>query len=378
MTREKKSVWVTGRGALTSAGLNPQDLWKNILAGRSGIQEGGLGPLPPTWSRNPVKLLLDTADQAMADAGWDHLSEEDAIVFATTTGQVALWEEPLMKLGRGEISEATFSTHFRDEPLGITLRALREKHQFKGRVQLLSTACSASTHAIGLAALWIRHGIVRRCLVGGSDTLSRLTVDGFRSFQLVSNSVAKPFDVARNGINLSEGAGFLCLEADPKKDPLARISGVGFTNDAYHMTAPHPEGRGSFVAMKRALEDAGLSPEEICWVHAHGTGSLHNDAAESNAIRMLFGEKARVSSTKGIHGHTLAAAGAIETIVDIAAIGGQTIPGTFGLENPDPKLGILPLLKSESIQVRHVMKNTLGFGGSNGSLVISSVEGAVR
>ncbi|MGZ3721722.1 MAG: beta-ketoacyl synthase N-terminal-like domain-containing protein, partial [Bdellovibrionales bacterium] len=217
----------------------------------------------------------------------------------------------------------------------------------------------------------IREGKVKRCLVAGAEVLCDLTVEGFRSLQLLSNAPATPFDKDRGGINLSEGAAFICLEAVSER-PLAELSGFGFSTDGFHMTGPHPEGDGSFRAMNSALEKASVLPSEVTWAHAHGTGSLQNDLSEGLAMARLFGAQTPwVSSTKWTHGHALAASGALECALDVRAIQEGTILHTRGLKNPDPKIPVKHLTEDLRTPIRHILKNTLGFGGANAAIVIS-------
>jgi 3-oxoacyl-(acyl-carrier-protein) synthase len=370
-------AWVTGYASVTCAQIT-----------------GGLGYFPastPTsrskrlenlprefellLSHRPFLHMFSALEDALEMAGWSGLNPEDAFLFATTTGQVPLWETDLMTHFMGQMTDEALFHTFRFEPLGTTLLALSRALSFQGRSHLFTTACAASTQAIGLAASLIRQGKVKRCLVGASEALSKLTVEGFRSFQLISSDLAAPFDSNRSGINLSEGAAFLCLEAEPKISPKARISGAGFASDAFHMTAPHPEGRGALAAMQMALHSAGLTPKDIAWVHAHGTGSPHNDLAEGTALHTLFGgHTPPVSSTKALHGHPLAAAGAIETVLCIKALQEKKIIPTHNLRVPDPRIPIRHATGNEPIEKGHILKSTLGFGGSNAALVISSGE----
>lgn len=301
--------------------------------------------------------------QAMERAGWDRLRDDDAIFLATTTGLLPVWEGDFLGAGGDLVA------NFRSEPLGASLRALRSELAFRGHAQVITSACAASTHALVLASRWLKTGRAKRCLVGGVEILSRLTVEGFKSLQLLSSETATPFDIGRKGINLSEGAAFLCLERESGDSPLGKITGGAITNDAHHMTAPHPEGRGSETAIRRALDEAGLRPSDIDWVHAHGTGSPHNDLAEGAALHAIFGDGVPVSSTKAIHGHALAASGALETIVCLEAIRSETIPKTFGMVTPDPRIR---LRHGGDRAPRRVVKNTLGFGGTNGAIVLEA------
>ena len=407
-------VWVTGMGTVNSTGRSVATLWKSVLEKESFIKEGfGLIPdellfsleqdllhfLPasqgirirelfqkPTTSKLTL-LTLHSACQAMQSAGWEKLQEGDAVFFATTTGQIPVWENDLMDYLEGRITSPKLAETFQYEPLGISIRdTLKILGGHGCRTQVISSACSASTQALVLASLWLKEGKAppsgkaRRALVGGTELLCRLTGSGFKGLQLLSSEPATPFGPNRKGINLSEASAFLCLETEPQNPPLALLSGGGLANDAYHMTSPDPTGEGICRAMKAALHSAGLRPSAITWVHAHGTGSQANDDAEAKAIQTLFaGCRPIVSSTKPIHGHALAASGVLESIICMMGIREGIVPATRGLTSlhgtEDLTFGTLSLPgEHQSLPVRHVLKNSLGFGGANAAVVFSSCE----
>jgi 3-oxoacyl-(acyl-carrier-protein) synthase len=225
---------------------------------------------------------------------------------------------------------------------------------------------------MALAHAWLRTGKVRRCLVGATETLTNLTVRGFGCFSLLSPKVAAPFAVDRAGINLSEGAAWFVLEAEPTPRALAYLRGGATNLDAFDMTRPHPSGRGLYRAMQGALAVAGVSPAAIDWVYAHGTGTLANDAAESAAIAAIFGEHAPlVSSTKGVHGHALAASGLIELAAALGALAEDVVLPTGNVKASDPALPVRLVLEPTPRPLAHVLKTTLGFGGVNAALVLS-------
>jgi 3-oxoacyl-[acyl-carrier-protein] synthase-1 len=324
----------------------------------------------------PLLIAFYALTEAIQQAGWTSFNEEDGLIFATTTGQISSWDQSLLQYLNQKIKYDEFLTAFQQQPLGTLLSSLCHLLQFPGKTTLVTSACSASTQAIALGSLWLKQGRVKRCLIGGSEILCQLTLQGFRSLQLLTPEPTQPFDENRRGINLSEGAGFLCLETNPtSSSPLARISGHGFSTDGYHMTSPHPEGAGCLQAMQSALRSANLRPEEINWVHAHGTGSQQNDHAEGQAIGHLFQSQAPwVSSTKWVHGHALGASGVIESILCIQALQNQKIVKTGGLKHPDPKIILKHPPEHFPCKIQHIMKNTLGFGGTNASLVLSQKD----
>lgn len=399
---ELKAV-ITGMGCITPHGYGPNALWKDLFNDRSCIKEG-LGKInnslfndlcqecsPYLNNKNgnlqaqelinikPIIISLASIREALDNAGWKKLEPSDGLIIATTTGLVSSWEMNLINYLKSDTSEQELLKTFYRGPLGFFLGKISNELNFSGKQQLITTACAASTQALAIAMNWITTKKVRRCLVGGVETLSNLTVQGFKSLKLISNKMAKPFDKDRQGINLSEGAAFLCLESleNVKKNPLAAIIGTGLSCDAYHMTSPHPEGIGHQRAIKMALEAAKLNPQEISWIHAHGTGSIHNDLSEGNAINKIFGKDSPpVTSTKAIHGHALGASGIIETIACIKALNCNKYLKTAGLSNPDPEIKIKHALMSrnyKNLSLKNILKSTLAFGGINASIIISKV-----
>ena len=375
-------VWISGVGAVSCLGGSMRDLWSAVEDSRSGIEDG-LGvvadsslvaPIDEVRRNRALAFCKQAVAEAMAQAGWTSIHPDDGLIFATTTGQLQLWDSVFMGLSRGEKTASELRQAFVHQPLGTLMSALAQEIGHSGPSTLLTSACSASTQALGVAAMWIKQGRVKRCLVVGAEVLCDLTTEGFRSLKLLAPDRAKPFDRERSGINLSEGAAALCLEAKCAR-PLARLSGFGFTTDGYHMTGPHPEGDGCYRAMRMALQSAGVSAYAVTWVHAHGTGSQLNDMAEGLAVRRLFGESTPfVSSTKWLHGHALAASGALETALVVECIRHAMVLSTRGLQNADEKIPVRHPMADLNIKLRHVLKSTLGFGGTNAAILISHPE----
>ncbi len=384
-----KKARITGLSSISCVGNSVEELWNACLDGRSGIQHG-LGyisestftslresskskDLPESRS---AQLAIWGAEQAMRSAGWTELRPDDGLILATTTGQIPVWDQALKKYLAGGLDKEQFLKALQHQPLGALLKTVSKHFKFFGAQQVVSSACSASTHALMVAAMWLNQSRVRRCLVGGVEVLCDLTIEGFRSLKLLSEESCQPFDRDRKGINLAEGSAFFCLEKESDKTPLAVLSGFGLNCDGHHMTAPQPEGQGSFRAMSSALASAKLQPSDIDWVHAHGTGSEHNDLAEGFALKTLFAETTPwVSSTKGVHGHALGASGLLEAGLCIHAFQRATVLKTHGLNEPDPTIASLRY-STETVKtpLYHVLKNTLGFGGSNASLILSHAE----
>lgn len=241
----------------------------------------------------------------------------------------------------------------------------------------ISTACSSSANAILLGARMIKAGMVKRAICGGCDALSRFTLNGFNSLKNISKTPCTPFDQDRNGLNLGEGAGYLLLESESAArergaEILAVFSGYGNSNDAYHPTAPSPDGSGARHTMQLALDKAGLQPDDISYINAHGTATINNDLSEGKAIQSLFGGKVPFSSTKPYTGHTLAAAGSIEAIFSIWALQHSCIFPNMNFATPMEEIGLIPATQYvANTPVNHVLSNSFGFGGSNVSLLFS-------
>lgn len=383
---ESTKVWVSGTGAITCAGNDIQALWLSALEDRSGIV-GGLGVVKDDCLPEPnhagvgtargkaLRMALVAAGEAMRTAAWDRLESDDGLILATTTGQIDLWAAALIGFLRGQTSKHALAEVFERQSLGAMLDELRRALAHSGPSSLVTSACGASTQAIALGAAWIRQGRVRRCLVGGAEALCALTIEGFKSLQLLSTENSRPFDCDRRGINLSEGAGFLALQGERPAKPLAIVSGAAMRTDAFHMTGPHPEGRGAFAAISASIQHARLKPADISWVHAHGTGSELNDLSEGFALRGVFTKNMPpVTSTKWVHGHALGASGAIESVLCVEALRRQTILKTCGLNKPDTRIDINHALAVARFPIRHILKNTLGFGGINASLILTHAE----
>ncbi|MDH3695013.1 MAG: beta-ketoacyl-ACP synthase [Gammaproteobacteria bacterium] len=242
----------------------------------------------------------------------------------------------------------------------------------RGPAMTISTACSSSAKVFAAAARWLTANIVDAVLVGGVDSLCLSVLHGFNSLELISPSPCRPFDRRRDGINIGEAAGFaLIVRASEAMADSVRCSGYGESSDAYHMSHPHPEGRGAEQAMRGALTRAQLSAEEIGYINLHGTASRVNDAVESEAIGRLFSPATKVSSTKGWTGHALGAAGITEAIIAIESLQASRIPGTLNLDEPDESLAFPVQQSNLETSLQHVMSNSFGFGGNNCSLVFS-------
>ena len=253
---------------------------------------------------------------------------------------------------------------------------------FSEHIATISTACSSSANALMFGARMIRQGMLPRMICGGTEALTRFTLNGFNSLKNVDKQFCRPFDQQRTGLNLGEGAAYLVLESESfakanNSRILAELSGYCNTNEAFHPTSPSPDGDGAYEAMKTALAMSGRSVEQVEYINVHGTATLNNDVSEGKALERLFGDKVPLfSSTKPFTGHTLAAAGAIEAIYSILAIQHGLIFPNLNFSEKMEELSITPVTQLlEEYPVNNVISNSFGFGGNNASLVISKYEG---
>ena len=394
-------VFITGIGIISSIGNNAEETLASLITSQPGLSrpdnfhtrhrdELVTGEIKITNdllydrcgknagrrdSRSTFLGML-AAREAMLHAGiTDPGHSRTGILSATSVGGMGLAENHFMEfLDPSDPNEnidyitrldAGDSTERIAEFLGIT-----------GYLGTISTACSSSANSIMYAARLIRNGKLDRVIAGGTDSLSRFTVNGFRSLKILDSNPCRPFDATRSGLNLGEGAGYLVLESEAsasKKNILCELTGYGNTNDAWHQTASSPEGEGAFAAMQKAFSVCGIQPEQIDYINAHGTGTEINDLSEGLAIQNIFGNRIPdFSSTKSFTGHTLAAAGGIEAVISVMSIqNGIIFPG-LNFNTPMPELRISPVSELKTGKnIRHVLSNSFGFGGNTSSLIFS-------
>jgi 3-oxoacyl-[acyl-carrier-protein] synthase-1 len=253
---------------------------------------------------------------------------------------------------------------------------LRRRLRLQGPAVAVSCACASSAKVFGAARRMIEADLIDAAVVGGVDSLCLTTLYGFHSLQLCSRAPCRPFDVARDGISIGEAAAFALLEraSDQSMSGDVLLLGVGESSDAYHMSAPHPEGHGARRAMLAALADAGLEPGTIDYINLHGTGTPSNDRSESHAVAAVFGAATPCSSTKGATGHALGAAGALEAVISALALKHALMPGGVNTTHVDETLAAHYLKKMRSAPLARVLTNSFGFGGTNCSLILGLAE----
>lgn len=410
----RRRVVVTGIGPVTPVGAGLEAFWTNLLEGRSGISriqnidaselpvkiageihdfeaERWMVPKEIRRTDRAVHFAIAASRLAWQDAGEPAVDAARTGVFFSTGigGLASLLQQHRVFLERGadRVSPFMVPMLMPNAAAGHVAMAFG----FTGPNECITTACAAGGHAVGEAYRSIRDGLADVCLAGGTEaTILGLTVAGFAQMQALSRRnddpehASRPFDRDRDGFVLSEGAGALVLEeADRAAGRGARVyaemAGYGASADAYHITAPEPEGRGAIQAMQACLEDAGEPPEAIGYINAHGTSTPLNDAAETRAMKKVLGDHAyrtAVSSTKSMTGHMLGAAGAVEAAVAAMVVHEGAIPPTINYEHPDADcdLDYVPNRKREA-EVRLALSNSFGFGGQNASLALRRWEG---
>ncbi len=406
MTRSSpptRQVVVTGLGTVNALGSSVGAFAAALRAGTSGIAPLTLfdtagfrariaAPVrddaPPEelaaslrrrLSRSDVFALRATAE-ALTESGITDVvaPERIGLVLGGTTGGMLRAEECLRARLEGR-STRYLPDPILGSPISVSADVVADVFDIRGPRLSLSTACSSSGNALGTALDWLRLGRIDAVVTGGTESLCRMTFAGFNALHALSLEPCRPFDRRRSGLSLGEGAAILVVESAAqaaRRGARAHAELVGWGNsaDAHHLTAPHPEGTGAILAMRRALANAALRPDDVDYINAHGTGTPLNDAVEAAAIGAVFGDAASrlaVSSTKGAVGHTLGAAGAIEALATILALRDGFIPPTVNLAEPEPEwaLDLVPG-RSRDATLRYALSNSYGFGGNNTSVVL--------
>lgn len=394
-------IFITGTGVVSAIGINRQACLDSLMGMRTGI-----GPVKHLETVHRHEFVVGEVDlsndalmdylalpqsvrhrftrtallgavavrEAIAHAGLQlsHLSET-ALVSGTTVGGMDKTE----LLWHNRTNDASFIV---SHSCGESTDCMADCNGITGYRTTLSTACSSGANAIIHGVRLIRSGRAKRVIAGGVDALSRFTLNGFNSLMIVDPALCRPFDSERRGLNLGEGAGFVVLESaesvkERGAEPLCELTGFANANDAYHQTASSPDGDGAYLAMTQALQTAGLTPLDIGYINAHGTGTDNNDQSESVAIHRVFGNNVPCySSTKGYTGHTLGAAAGIEAVFSVMAIRQQVVFPNLRFQNKIEGIAVAPhtgCCKAKAIE--HVLSNSFGFGGNNSALIFSKV-----
>jgi len=415
---ELRRVVVTGLGALTPIGNNVNDFWENLKNGVSGaariknfdpekfktqfaceLKDFNIDDFMPKKDSKRVdpyaQYAMVAADEAMLDSKLDLESinlNKAGVIWGSGIGGLFSFTEEVKDFQKGELNPR-FSPFFIPKMIAdIAAGHLSIKYGFKGPNFATVSACASSTNAIADAFMYIQTGRADIILTGGSEaSVFEAGVGGFNAMKAISTrnddpkAASRPFDVDRDGFVMGEGAGALVLEE--YEHAMARgakiyaeVAGVSLSADAYHLTAPHPEGDGAARVMQGALDDANMKPEEIDYVNTHGTSTPLGDLSETQAVEKVFGEhayKLSISATKSMTGHLLGAAGAVESIAGICAMNYGIVPPTINLDNLDPKinprLDLTPNVAKKR-EINAFLNNNFGFGGHNVSLIFKKLK----
>jgi len=355
-----------GEGTTPDARL---DCWIGRVEGLESVELPA--SLMPWDSRNNrlawLALAQDGLREAIEDAIARHGAQRVAVIVGTSTSSIGSTETAYAALENGEFPDEFARPHVHTpHSLG---EFVQQATGLSGPCITVATACSSSAKVFAQAARLIDAGLADAALVGGVDTLCGSVLFGFNSLQLVASEPCRPFDAARNGLSLGEAGGFALLERAGEGDTGLQLRGYGESSDAHHMSSPHPEGLGARLAMRDALARAGIDADEVGYLNLHGTATPANDSIEAAAVASLFPEALHASSTKGWTGHTLGAAGIVESTIALIALERGELPGTLGSSTPDPACGPQIRFAPQRADIRYAMNNSFGFGGNNCSLV---------
>lgn len=414
LSLNKRRIVITGMGMVTPVGLNVEETWQNILAGVSGVvladefdaneystriwakvKNFNIENYVPLKDARKMDVFtqygIAAADEAILDSGLKidaNLSNRIGVAVGAGIGGIQTItnnQDKLMAGGPRKVSPFFIPAGI----INMVAGQISIRHQLKGPNIAVVTACTTGTHNIGLAGRMIAYGDADVMVCGGAEmTLTPLCLAGFSAVRSLSKrnddpaKASRPFDKDRDGFVMGEGAGVLVLEeyehAKARGAKIyAELVGFGMSGDAFHITAPDDDADGAARAMEAAIHDAGIDPEQIDYINAHGTSTYLNDLNETKAIKRVFKQHAydlAVSSTKSMTGHLLGAAGAVEAIFSILAIRDQIAPPTINLDNPDEgcDLNYVPYTPQKRA-INYVLSNSLGFGGTNGSLLFKRV-----
>lgn len=388
-------VAITGMGCICAAGNNLNDSMAALFSGKRA-------PVPPVnfTSNHPINypvfevqnftvpadllrtsaLGLHAAQEALADAGLDQefLNRIRVGVCVGTTVGCAISNEVFCREYRSVTAPgmAPLERVLRSNPAAVIAR----EFGFSGPCQTIVNACSSGTDAVGLAASWIRSGICDVALAGGADELGRITYIGFIALLISDESPCKPFDINRKGLNLGEAGAMMVLESEQvrimrSKKARSFVLGYGSACDAYHLTAPRPDGAGLKAAIAEALNCSNTDPATIAFVNAHGTGTPDNDRVETRVLAEVL-PGIPFLSTKGYTGHTLGAAGAIEAVFTAACLQRGEIPANAGFATPDPELAGSPVTRNTPFSGTVALSESLAFGGNNSVIILGKGENA--
>jgi 3-oxoacyl-(acyl-carrier-protein) synthase len=384
-------IRITGLGAVSAAGGNVAETLNSFTLKKRNAGEVTLFDTPLKYPVFEVKnipdnyylegqrtlsLALCAIDEALKDAALDDLSSYRVGVCLGTTVASQLNDLEFYRSYRtaGSAPMTPVDRYLKGNLAEFVSRRIKAQ----GPALTVVNACSSGTDAIGVALSWLNNGLCDIAIAGGADELNRVPLCGFGSLGIVSMDPCAPFDRDRKGLNLGEGAGVVVLETKESAGKRGITSdlflaGYGSSSDAYHLTAPHPEGTGLKASIKKALADAGIQPDDISFINAHGTATHDNDLVEGNVLANIFGTGLKMLSTKGFTGHTLGAAGGLEAVFATAGLREGWIPASAGFVNKDEAIPLIPVREKTNIAGRYAVSTSLAFGGNNAAIVIGKM-----
>ena len=394
-----KKVAITGMGIISAIGKNVEENFDSLIHQKHGLSrlenfdsihknEIFVGEIklsndelatflnlsPENNFSRTAMLGLIAVKEALQNAGIENVNEvRTGLISSTSVGGMDRTENYFLDYENLLEKQKYISSH----DAGASSNQISNEIGLKGFVSTISTACSSAANAIMYGARLINSGKLDRVIVGGTDALSKFTMNGFKSLMILSDEFNQPFDENRKGLNLGEAAAYLVLESEEfvrksNKKVLGYLIGAGNSNDAFHQTASSENGEGAYLAMRKAFESAIIQPTEIDYINVHGTATNNNDLTEGRALKRIFGENVpNFSSTKPFTGHTLAAAASVEAVFSLLSLQHNLIYPNLNFQSPIEELNIFPTTKLVKKNIEYVLSNSFGFGGNCSTLIFS-------
>ncbi|WP_428070541.1 beta-ketoacyl-[acyl-carrier-protein] synthase family protein [Chryseobacterium gambrini] len=395
-----QKIAITGMGIISAIGNNVEENLSSLTSGKHGISDITLfetrhkgniktGEIKLSNEELAAKLQLKedhhatrtallgmmAAKEAVESAGISDINEyKTGLISSTSVGGMDVTEKYFYSYEDFPEKQKYIDSH----DAGNSSLLIADYLGLKGMISTISTACSSAANAIMMGAKLIKNGVLDRVIVGGTDSLSKFTLNGFNTLMILTDSYNTPFDNDRKGLNLGEAAAFIVLESDEvvkkeNKKVLGYLSGYGNANDAHHQTASSENGQGAYLAMEKALKVSGLDKENIDYINVHGTATPNNDLSEGIAMIRIFGENSvpEFSSTKAFTGHTLAAAAGIEAVYSLLAIQNNIIFPNLNFKTKMAEFDLTPVTELKEKNINHVLSNSFGFGGNCSTLIFS-------
>ena len=394
-----KKVAITGMGIISAIGKNVEENFDSLIHQKHGLSrlknfdsihknEIFVGEIklsndelatflnlsPDNNFSRTAMLGLIAVKEALQNAGIENVNEvRTGLISSTSVGGMDRTENYFLDYENLPEKQKYISSH----DAGASSNQIAKEIGLKGFVSTISTACSSAANAIMYGARLINSGKLDRVIVGGTDALSKFTINGFKSLMILSDEFNQPFDENRKGLNLGEAAAYLVLESEESiqksnKKVLGYLIGSGNSNDAFHQTASSDNGEGAYLAMKKAFETSTIQPTEIDYINVHGTATNNNDITEGRALKRIFGENVpNFSSTKPFTGHMLAAAASVEAVFSLLSLQHNLVYPNLNFQSPIEELNIFPITKLEKKNIEYVLSNSFGFGGNCSTLIFS-------